>query len=114
MDKADPNNPDTLRDWGKLIMRDVSKSEAERRVAASAIWKRLLDKKPKDPVVASQTADLMRTAGAVDDSIALYKKAIESAPDAAQYREYLGEYYHSLKRPEEALATWRPIAEGRL
>jgi tetratricopeptide (TPR) repeat protein len=112
MDKADPNNPDTLREWGKLIMRDVGKPEAERRAAASAIWRRLLEKKPNDPVAASQTADLMRTAGAVEDAIALYKKAIDLAPNAAQYREYLGEYYHSLKRGEEALATWRPIAEG--
>jgi tetratricopeptide (TPR) repeat protein len=112
MDKADPNNPDTLREWGKMIMRDTGKPEAERRAAASAIWRRLLEKKPNDPVVASQTADLMRAAGAVDDAIALYKKAIELAPNAAQYREYLGEYYHSLKRGDDALATWRPIAEG--
>src|SRR5262249_26211905 len=40
------------------------------------------------------------------------KKAIELAPEAAQYREYLGEYYHTLKRSDEALATWRPIAAG--
>src|SRR5205807_9461431 len=65
-----------------------------------------------DPVVTSQVADLMRQAGASDDAVALYKKAIELAPNAAQYREYLGEYYHSLKRPAEALATWRPIADG--
>ena len=42
----------------------------------------------------------------VDDAIALYKRAIALAPDAAQYREYLGEYYHQLKRPADALATW--------
>ncbi len=112
LDKADPNNPDTLRDWGRLIMRDVSKPEPERRAAATAIWRRLLERKPNDPTTASQTADLMRTAGAADDAIALYKKAIDLAPNAAQYREYLGEYYHSLKQSEEALATWRPIAEG--
>src|SRR5262249_49798912 len=112
MDKADPNNPDTLREWGKLLLRDTSRPEAERRAAAAAVWKRLLEKKPKDPVVASQVADLMRAAGAVDETIALYRKGIELAPDAPQYREYLGEYFHSLKRPEEALVTWRPIAEG--
>ncbi len=112
MNKADPNNPDTLREWGKLIMRDTAKPESERRAAASAIWKRLLDKKPKDAVVASQVAELTRTAGATDEAIALYKKAIELAPEAPQYREYLGEYYHSLKRSQEALETWRPIAEG--
>ncbi len=112
MDKAEPNDPDTLREWGKLLLRDGSRPEAERRAAAVAVWKRLLEKKPKDPVTASQVADLLRSAGASDEAIALYKKAIELAPDAAQYREYLGEYYHSLKRPADAIATWRPIAEG--
>jgi tetratricopeptide (TPR) repeat protein len=112
MDKNDPNNPDTLREWGKLLLRDGSRKEAERKAAAVAVWKRILDKKPKDPVTASQVADLMRTAGASEDAIALYQKAIELAPNSAQYREYLGEYYHSLKRPADAIATWKPIAEG--
>jgi tetratricopeptide (TPR) repeat protein len=113
LDKNDPGNPDTIRDWGRLLMRDPSKPEAERRTAAAAIWKRLLEKKPNDPVTTAQVADLLRSASATDDAIALYKKAIDLAPDAAQYREYLGEYYHSLKRSDEALATWRPIAEGK-
>ena len=112
MDKADPNNPDTLREWGKLLLRDVARPEAERRAAAVAVWKHLLDKKPNDPVINSQIADLMRTAGAEDEALALYNKAIELAPDAPQYREYLGEYYHSLKRPAEAIAAWKPIAEA--
>ena len=51
-------------------------------------------------------------AGLTDDAITLYKKAVELAPASAQYREYLGEYLHSLKRSDEALATWRPMAEG--
>ena len=112
LDKADPNNPDTLREWGKLLMRDTAKPEAERRAAAAPSGNGCWTRSPTTPVVASQVADLMRTAGATDDAIALYKKAIELAPNAPQYREYLGEYYHSLKRSEEALATWRPIAEG--
>ncbi len=112
MDKNDPNNPDVLREWGKLIMRDAARPEAERRAAALAIWQRMLEKKAKDPVVTSQVADLVRSAGMTEQAIELYKKAIELAPNASQYREYLGEYYHSLKRPDEALATWRPIAAG--
>src|SRR5205823_1571295 len=112
MDKADPNNPDTLREWGKVLLRDAAKPEAERKQAAVAVWKRLLDRRPKDPVVAAQVADLVRTAGQTDEAIALYRKAIELAPGNPQYREYLGEYFHSLKRPDDALATWRPIAEG--
>ncbi|QEL19722.1 DUF1583 domain-containing protein [Limnoglobus roseus] len=112
MDKADPGNPDILRDWGKLLMRDTGKPEVDRKAAAAAVWKRILEKKPTDPVTTSQVADLVRQAGITDEAIALYKKAIELAPNAAQYREYLGEYFHSLKRSEEALNTWRPIAEG--
>ncbi|MBX9583075.1 MAG: tetratricopeptide repeat protein, partial [Gemmataceae bacterium] len=112
MDKADPNNPDILREWGRLIVRDAAKPEAERRTAAAAVWRRMLEKKPNDPVTASQVADLLRGANATDEAITLYRKAIELAPTAAQYREYLGEYLHTLKRSDEALATWRPIAEG--
>ncbi len=112
MDKVDPNNPDTLREWGKLLLRDTARPEAERKQAAYGVWKRLLEKRPKDPVVTAQVADLVRTAGLKDEAIALYKKAIELAPESPQYREYLGEYYHTLKRKEDALATWRPIAEG--
>src|SRR5439155_2004359 len=85
----------------------------ERRAAAVTIWKRMLEKKPNDPVTTAQVADLIRSAGATDDAIALYKKAIQLAPESAQYREYLGEYYHSLKRSDEALATWRQIADGK-
>ena len=44
MDKADPNNPDTLREWGKLILRDSARPEAERRTAAApsggACWRK--------------------------------------------------------------------------
>src|SRR5262245_42597338 len=112
MDKNEPNNPDTLREWGKLLLRDTTKPEAERKQAAVRVWRRLLDRKPKDPVTTAQGADPIRTAGQTDDAIALYQKAIELAPKEPQYREYLGEYYHVLKRPAEALAAWRPIAEG--
>jgi len=37
------------------------------------------------------------------------QEAAELSPDAPQYREYLGEYYHSLKQSAEALATWRTM-----
>ena len=62
MEKADPGNPDILRDWGKLLMRDASRSEADRKIAAAAVWKKMLARKPTDPVVTSQVADLMRLA----------------------------------------------------
>src|SRR5439155_2762256 len=110
--KAEPNNPDTLRDWGKMLLRDTGRPEADRKQTALAVWKRLLDRRKDDPVATAQVADLVRAAGLTDEAIALYRKAVEYAPNVPQYREYLGEYLHNLKRRDEALAAWRPIAEG--
>src|SRR5262249_57155320 len=62
MDKADPGNPDTLREWGRLLLRDTSRPEPQRKQAALAVWQRLLEKRPKDPVVTAQVADLVRGA----------------------------------------------------
>src|SRR5579875_3557202 len=94
MDKADPNNPDTLREWGKVLLRDKTRPEEMRKQAAYKVWQRLLEKRPKDPVITAQVADLLRGAGMSEEAIALYKRAIELAPQSPQYREYLGEYYH--------------------
>lgn len=112
MAKADPNNPDSLREWGRMLLRDTTKPEAERKKAAAAIWKRLVDARPDDATTASQIADLFRQAEMTEEAIDLYKKAISLAPKAAQYYEYLGEYYHTLKRTREALTTWTAIASG--
>ena len=114
LDKYEPNNPDTLRDWGRLVLKDATREESARQRDAAAIWKRLTTAKPKDPLVASQVGELFRQAEMTDEALELYQKAIALAPEQAQYREYLGEYYHSLKRKDEALATWRAIAEGKL
>jgi tetratricopeptide (TPR) repeat protein len=110
--KSDPNNSDIIRDWGKVLYRDQSKPEAERKAAAVAIWKKLIEKKPKDPLAHTQLADLLRQSGAADDALALYRKAVELAPNSPQYREYLGEFLHTLQRGDEAKAAWAPIAEG--
>ena len=114
LDKHEPNNPDTLREWGRLVLKDTKQEEPERKKLAASIWRRLTTAKPKDPLVASQVGELFRLADMTDEALELYRKAIELAPDQAQYREYLGEYYHSLKRKEEALAEWRGIAAGKL
>ena len=112
LDRAEPNNPDTLKDWGNLVLRDPSRPAARRKAAAAAIWRKLLDAKPNDAVTTAQVADLLRQAEMTDDALALYRKAIEQAPGNPQYREYLGEYLHRLKRPDEAMAEWSKIAEG--
>ena len=82
------------------------------KAAAAAIWRKLLVAKPNDAVATAQVADLFRQAEMVDDALALYKKAIELAPNNPQYHEYLGEYLHQLKRSDEARAAWARIAEG--
>ena len=112
MVKAEPNNPDLVRDWGRMLLRDGSRPEEARRLAASAVWRKLVEARPDDATTAAQVADLFRQAGLVDDAIGLYRKAIALAPDSPQYLEYLGEYQHSLKRTYDALATWRGIAAG--
>lgn len=113
MVKNDPNNPDLIREWGRLILKDTTKAEPERKKSAGAVWRRLLEARPKDPAIATQIADLFRQAEMTDDAITLYKRAIEIAPEAPQYREYLGEYYHALKRPKDAIETWSAIAGGK-
>ena len=110
--KLEPNNPDVVRDWGRMLLRDTSKPEPDRKEAAAAVWRRLAPDDARDAVIVAQAADLFRQAGLADDAIALYLRAIKLAPDATQYREYLGEYYHAMKRPADALATWRASAEG--
>ena len=112
LDRSDPNNPDTLRDWGALVLRDPSKPQSERKTAAATIWRKLLEARPNDPVTTAQVADLLRQAELVDDALALYRKASEQAPGNPQYYEYLGEYLHQLKRPAEAMSTWGKIADG--
>ncbi len=110
--ERDPNNPDTLREWGRLLLKDTARPEADRKAAAAKVWQRLADAKKDDAVSVAQAADLFRQAEMADQAIAYYKKAVELAPESPQYREYLGEYYQSLKRTDDAIATWLEIASG--
>ena len=107
-----PGNPDFLRDWGKLVMKDRRVDKAKRREQAVNIWSRIVDARPNDAITHAQVADLYRQSGLEDKAIQRYQKSIELAPGEAQYREYLGEYFHILKRPDEALQVWEAIAEG--
>ena len=47
--QADPNNPDVLREWGGCSSATRRRPEAERKQAASAVWRRLVDARPDDP-----------------------------------------------------------------
>ena len=112
LDKSDPNNPDIIREWGKVLLKDETLAVADRQQQAAAIWRKLIAVRPKDAHTVIQVADLFRRAGMTDEALELHQLAIKMEPEATQYREYLGEFLHSLKRTDDALATWREIAAG--
>ena len=111
LDRADPNNPDYVRQWGLLVLRDKSLDEAPRKAEAVKVWTRLSKARPEDPVTATQVADLLRRADAFDEAEKLYLKAVYLNPHEPQYREYLGEFYHDRDAQDKALAAWQQIAE---
>ncbi len=110
--KAAPGNPDYLRDWGKLVLRNREVPEAERKLEAVRIWKQILESRPNDALTVSQVADLLRQNKITDQAETLYRRAVELAPADPQYREYLGEFLHIQGRSQEALSVWAGIAEG--
>ena len=110
--ELEPENPDYIVRWGELVWNDNHRDEAERKAAAEEIWLKMLENRGDDPVTVSRVADLLRSTGASETAITHYRTAIKLAPDDPQYREYLGEYLHQLKRGEEALAVWRELASG--
>ena len=112
LDEQDPGNPDHIRRWGELILKDASRSVAKQKSDAANVWKKLLVDKEDDPVSITTVADLMRTAKINDRAIELYRQAIELAPEEPRYREHLGEFFHSLNRRDDAVKTWEEIAGG--
>ncbi|QDU61418.1 tetratricopeptide repeat protein [Planctomycetes bacterium Pan216] len=112
LNEIEPNDPDLLREWGGIILDDESRSKREREAAVAKLWHGLVEARPDDAVISAQVADLFRQAKMRGDAVKLYRRAIELAPAAPQYREYLGEYLHSLDRREEARTTWAGMAEG--
>ncbi len=110
--RLDPNNPDHFIRWGRLLLRDLDRNLDERRDAAAGVWERLLSLRPDDPVLHVRVAKLLAGIGRTDQAISLYRKAVELAPDSTQYREYLGEQLHALKRVGEAIEVWQSIATG--
>ncbi|MCA9010598.1 MAG: tetratricopeptide repeat protein, partial [Planctomycetaceae bacterium] len=109
---AAPGNPDFLRDWGKLVLKDRSQDAELRKKEAVRIWNQIVASRPDDAITAAQVADLFRQANLNDEAEVLYQKAVSLAPGDPQYREYLGEFYHIQKKTDEALKTWAAIAEG--
>ena len=139
LDRIAPNNPDYIRDWGFLLLKSgeragvsppvppndpptTSKDEpstggltppARQVREAAAVWRKLVDAKPKDAVVAAQVAGLMSSAdkSLLGDAAELLRKAIELEPEALSHREHLGEVLDSAGKKDESLAAWRSMAE---
>lgn len=110
--ELDSANVDAIERWGRLYLRHPELAQEERADKAADIWRRLLKKDADDVVMVSRVADLMRLAEKEAEAIQLYERAIELAPDDLQYREYLGEYLHSLNRTDDAVEIWKQIASG--
>ncbi len=105
MSKFDDGNQDHIEKWGLLIFNQKDVSLADRQAKAAEVWERLLTNRPDDPVTMARLAGLLRRAELSDRAIAMYRSAIEKAPNDPQYREYLGEYLHQLQRVDEAVAN---------
>jgi tetratricopeptide (TPR) repeat protein len=114
LDRQEPNNVDTIRDWGRTILKVTSRPMASRQEDAALVWGKLLAARPDDAHAALQVADLFRHAEMTKDAIKMFRRAIELAPEDIQYREYLGEYLYSLKRRGEAMGVLMNMATGPL
>ena len=88
---ASPTNPDFLRDWGKLVLKDKSQDLEVRKREAVRIWNQIVANRPDDAITTAQVADLFRQSNLNDEAMALYQKAVTLAPGDPQYREYLGD-----------------------
>lgn len=111
LSETDPDNPDVLMDWGKLVLRDTTMPMEKRKEEAERIWQKIIANQPQDALTHAQVADALRHAEMKDQALKLYQKAVELAPTDPQYKEFLGEFYHILKQPEKAKETWLSIAE---
>jgi len=108
--ESDPDDPEVLRDWGKLVLRDKEVSLEKRQQEATRIWNKIIAAYTEDALTHAQVADHFRHADMNDQALPLYQKAVELAPSDPQYREFLGEFYHLQKQPEKAKQTWAGIS----
>ncbi len=77
---AAPGNPDFLRDWGKLVLRDKTQDLEVRKKEAVRIWNQIVASRPKDASTTAQVADLFRQASLTDEAQKLYEKAVTLPP----------------------------------
>ena len=113
LDQADPNNPDTLRDWGALVLRDTTKAAARaqgrrRRDLAQAARRpspTTRSPPPRSPTCCARpswsTTPWPSTA-----------RPSSSLPPTPSITNTSANTSINLKRPDEAKAAWAKIADG--
>ena len=112
LSKLDPKNVDILRDWGKLVLRDPSRSAESAKHEASNIWKKIVDNNPEDALTQIQVAELLQIADLPGEAQKHMERAIELQPEEPQYREFFGDFLFRQNQRERAFAMWDTIAEG--
>ena len=112
LSELDPKNNDILREWGKLVLRDPSRTSDESKAEASTIWQRILSSRSEEALTHIQVADLFQFAQMPAEAQKLFERAIELEPDEAQYREYYGDFLFKQDRVDDAFLVWDAIAEG--
>ena len=112
LDKADPNNPDYLRDWGKLVLRDTRArrptGRRRRKRSGGGCWR------PAERSAGRHAGG--RSVPSCRDAATrrspFIEKAVELLPITAIPR-VPRRVLSQLKRTDEALATWRKIIAGQ-
>lgn len=126
-----PEDVEALAQLGQLTLQ-YGADQSQAQHDAIAVWSQIADVRRNDPVLAVQTAELLRDAAGIRSmftdsekieqnrerrdsalgqaALKFYREAVARAPQAPEYREYLGEYLWSIGRKRDAVRTWRQIA----
>jgi tetratricopeptide (TPR) repeat protein len=121
---------------GQLYLKAASVNEQRAaQKKAIGVWRQIAEQRPEDPAAALAAAEACRHAALVPSSLlspeealrptdtnaalltaaeAFYREAVERAGRrdprlAVPYLDHLGEYFHSLERPEDAALAWWQI-----
>ena len=106
------DNADILEAWGQLYLQLPDLPQNARRSKAAEVWQLMLKDSPEDVVKVAHVAALMHRAGLNEESLLLYQRAMELAPDDPQHRAAAGDLLWALNRQDEANVVWTSIADG--
>ncbi|MEO1617096.1 MAG: tetratricopeptide repeat protein, partial [Planctomycetota bacterium] len=110
--QSDPDNSDIAFALANTLASDPDASMQARQENAAAALTSFSKRRSDDALLLSQIAQRLKDLEQVDSAIELSRKAVEIDPTSIPYREYLGELLFQSDRKEDAIATWKSIAEG--